>query len=237
MVNYALLVDPRAMKQLVLDISPAAQPSLDNFVAGRNAELLQWLRDMLAARQQERFVYIWGERGSGKSHLLEAFARQATLSGREGVCVEAAAAHALLAGLSEPQVVALDDVQQLDAETQIALFNLYNRLREGSGMLLVSGDVAPSQLTLRPDLVTRLGWGLVYQVQALSDADKVQALKAHARQRGFDLADAVAEYLLRHWRRDLPALLAVLDALDRYSLETKRPITVPLLRDILRTPE
>jgi DnaA family protein len=225
------------MKQLVLDISPPPSVTLDSFVVGRNAELLQLLRDMPAAPGQERFVYIWGEPGSGKSHLLEAFARQAAQQGRDAVYLDGAATDEAIAGLSDSHVVALDDVQQLDGEAQIALFNLYNRLREGDGMLLVSGDAAPAQLSLRQDLVTRLGWGLVYQVHALSDADKVQALKTHARQRGFELADAVADYLLRHWRRDLPALLAVLDALDRYSLETKRPITVPLLRDILRPPE
>jgi DnaA family protein len=225
------------MKQLVLDISPPTPATLDSFVVGRNAELVQLLRDLPAAPVQERFVYIWGEPGSGKSHLLEAYTRQAAERGCEAAYVEAADAHETLADLSDSHVVALDDVQQLDGTTQIALFNLYNRLREGNGMLLVSGDAAAAQLSLRQDLVTRLGWGLVYQVHALSDADKVQALKTHARRRGFDLADAVAEYLLRHWRRDLPALLAVLDALDRYSLETKRPITVPLLRDILRAPE
>lgn len=224
------------MKQLILDISPAAQPTLDNFVAGRNAELLQLLRDMLTARQQERFVYIWGEPGSGKSHLLAAFARQAAQNGREAAYVEAASAHETLAAFSDSHVVALDDAERLDADTQIALFNLYNRLRDGGGMLLVSGNAAPAQLPLRQDLVTRLGWGLVYQVHALSDADKVAALKTHARERGFELADAVTLYLLRHWQRDLPALLAVLDALDRYSLETKRPITVPLLREILYAP-
>jgi len=224
------------MKQLILDISPPAQPTLDNFVAGRNAELLQLLRDMLAARQQERFVYIWGEPGSGKSHLLAAYTRQAAQNGHDAAYVEAASAHEMLAALSDSHVVALDDAERLDAEPQIALFNLYNRLRDGGGMLLVSGNAAPSQLPLRQDLVTRLGWGLVYQVHALSAADKVAALKTHARERGFELADAVILYLLRRWRRDLPALLAVLDALDRYSLETKRPITVPLLREILHAP-
>jgi DnaA family protein len=87
---------------------------------------------------------------------------------------------------------------------------------------------------MRPDVVTRLGWGLVYQVHGLSDDEKVQALHSHAASRGFRLGTGVAEYLLRHWRRDLPSLLGALDTLDRYSLETKRPITVPLLRETLR---
>jgi DnaA family protein len=131
-------------------------------------------------------------------------------------------------------VVALDDVERLGEEGQIALFNLYNRLREGHGRLLTSGHCAAAQLAMRPDVVTRLGWGLVYQIHGLSDEEKLQALHAHAAGRGFKLGAGVAEYLLRHWRRDLASLLAALDALDRYSLASKRPITVPLLREALQ---
>jgi DnaA family protein len=95
--------------------------------------------------------------------------------------------------------------------------------------------VAPARLQLRPDLLTRLGWGLVFQVHVLSDDDKRVALKRHAAARAFDLRDEIVEYLLRHLKRDLPSLMAVLDALDRYSLETKRPITLPLLRQLLQS--
>ena len=83
-------------------------------------------------------------------------------------------------------------------------------------------------MKLRPELVTRLGWGLIYQVQALTDDEKVLALKRRAASRSFDLPDSVIDYLLRHLSRDLPSLMSVLDALDRHSLEAKRPITLPL---------
>ena len=130
--------------------------------------------------------------------------------------------------------LAVDDVDTLDAHAQIDLFNRINAVREGHGRILVAGNAAPAQLELRIDLTTRLGWGLVYQVQALTDAEKIQALTTHAAGRGFDLQPGVADYLLRHWRRDLPSLLAALDTLDHYSLTNKRPITVPLLREVLR---
>lgn len=223
------------MKQLLLEISQDFVPTLDNFVPGRNIEVLQMLRDSAAGNQPERFIYLWGEPGSGKSHLLRAFADAASQRGLKSVYVACGAE--LPDNLASYDAVALDDVGQLDSEGQIALFNLYNRLRDGQGRLLASGPCAPVQLALRPDVVTRLGWGLVYQVHGLSDEEKAQALHAHALGRGFRLGAGVAEYLLRHWRRDLPSLLAALDALDRYSLETKRPITIPLLRDILQLPE
>lgn len=222
------------MKQLILDISPVQFPSLENFVAGRNAELLQLLHLMADASAQERFVYIWGESGSGKTHLLKALTGEVATHGVRAVYIDALTQQDLDPEQLEGAVVAVDNVERLNEVAQIALFNLYNRIKEGQGMLLVSGPCAPAQLHLRQDLVTRLGWGLVYQVQGLSDEEKVEALKTHAKARGFELASEVAEYLLRHWRRDMPSLLAMLDALDRYSLQTKRPVTLPLLRQVLQ---
>lgn len=218
------------MKQLVLDIARPPEPTLDNFVAGQNVELLAQLRELLQAGPRERFVYVWGPQGAGRSHLLRAFA-----AARAGAVYLPQSRHAELGqGLSEGDAVAVDDVELLDETAQIGLFNLYNRLREEDGMLLAAGSCAPAQLKLRPDVVTRLGWGLVYQVHPLSDTEKASALRGHAAARGFALADEVANYLLRHWRRDLPSLMAVLDALDAYSLETKRPITVPMVRELMQ---
>ena len=135
------------------------------------------------------------------------------------------------------ECVALDDIDRLDAAAQVAAFNLYNALRERSGALLASGPTPPAQLGLREDLVTRLGWGLVYQAHALSDGEKVRALTDHAARRGFRLAPEVCDFLLNRVRRDLPSLFAAVDALDRRSLETRRPVTVPLARELLQAAE
>jgi DnaA family protein len=215
------------MTQMLLGIAPEWNPTLDNFVAGRNVELLAALRQALAAEKGERGLYIWGELGSGKSYLLQAVVGHARAAGLSAVyaCGEVPEA---------AQVVAVDTVEKLDDAAQIALFALYNRLRESGGMLLASGTQAPAFLTLRDDLRTRLGWGLVYQVHALSDDEKAQALKQHAQARGFDLPSEVTTYLLRHGRRDLPALLATLDALDKHCLRLKRAASVPLLKEVMK---
>ena len=215
------------ISQLLLDITPDWWPTFDNFVAGRNQELLACLHQALAGSTPERCIYLWGETGSGKSHLLQA-------------CVSAAQnAHhsAIYAQANVPEVVemvALDDVEMLDEAAQIELFYLYNRIRDSGGMLLVSGKQPPQHLDLRPDLRTRLGWGLVYQVHSLSDDEKAQALSRHAQDRGFTLSHEVMQYLLRHGRRDLPSLLEVLNALDEHSLRLHRTPSVPLLKEVLQ---
>lgn len=215
------------MTQLLLGIAPEWAPTLDNFVAGRNAELLSALRQALTVQQGERGLYIWGEEGAGRSHLLQAAVGAARASGL-------ATTYACGEVPEVAQVVAVDDVERLNETAQVALFEIYNRQRESGGMLLVSGLSAPAHLNVRDDLRTRLGWGLVYQIHALDDAEKAQALKQHALARGFELPVEVTTYLLRHGRRDLPSLLATLDALDERCLRLKRAASVPLLKEVMR---
>jgi DnaA family protein len=216
------------MSQLLLDISPDWRPTLDNFVVGSNAELLFGLREALAGHSTERCFYIWGEAGSGKSHLLHAMVESAQQAGHSVLYAQSSVPEAA-------EVVTVDDVESCNAEAQIALFNLYNEMREQGGVLLVSGSVAPQHLSLRPDLRTRLGWGLIYQLQGLSEQEKALALTEHAKAKGFILPPDVAQYLLNHGRRDLPSLLATLDALDELSLRLHRAPSVPLLKQVMQS--
>lgn len=221
------------MRQLALELSARPEPSFSNFVPGRNAELFAALRALACAGGGERFIYIWGAPGSGRSHLLQAVLREARLAGRHAIHLKARSGGGMLAAAGLDALVAVQDVELLDAADQIALFNVYNRLREGSGALVASGIAAPGAIGVRPDLGTRLAWGLVYEVHGLSDDEKSVAMAAHAQGRGFVLPEEVRSYLLRRGRRDLPSLLALVDLLDRRSLETHRAITLPLVREVL----
>lgn len=214
------------MTQLLLDIVPGWNPALDNFVVGRNLELLSALRHALASSDSERCFYLWGGTGSGKSHLLQACVHAALDTGRGAIYAQGS--------VPQPaEVVAVDDVECLDDGLQIELFNLYNRMRDNGGLMVVSGREPALHLQLRDDLRTRLGWGLVYQVHGLSDEEKAQALAQHALARGFVLPSGVTRYLLLHGRRDLPSLMAALDALDEYSLRKQRTPSVHMLKEVL----
>jgi DnaA-homolog protein len=197
------------MRQLPLPISAAAQPSLDNYIAGANAEALDRVRALAAGRLKEAIVYLWGERGSGRSHLLRAAAG------------------------ANPAMVIADDVEALDAAAQQALFIAINAARDGAPAVLAAGTSPPAQLALREDLRTRLAWGLVYQLKPLTDVDKALYLRGEGSRRGLALSDEVVWYLLNHLPRDLASLHAVLDRLDRHALARQRPVTLPLVRDAL----
>jgi len=196
------------VKQLLLNIQPPAAPGFDNFIVGQNQEALASVRSVLADATTTRFVYLWGESGSGKSHLL--------------LAAQAMGAHIA------------DDVHTLDEESQIILFDTYNQIKDEGGVLITAGSHAPTQMELRADLATRLAWGLVYQLLPLSDDEKAEALRAHARDRGMKLPDEVIAYCLRYLRRDLPTLMAVIEALDEWSLTTKKAVTVQSLKKMLQ---
>ena len=215
------------MQQLLLQLAEPPAPTLENFVPGRNGAALQALRDIAGGAGAERFVYLWGEPGSGRTHLLRGFAQAAGAS--KALYLNGAAGD----GAEEGKRIAVDDVQHLRPDDQIKLFDLYNRVRAAGGALVASGDAAPAQLALRADLRSRLAWGLAFQLHPLSDAEKAAALRAHARERALKLGEDVIAYLLQHARRDMASLIGILDALDRYSLEQKRPVTLPLVRDAL----
>lgn len=204
---------------------------------GHNLEVLQVLKNISQRKEQERFIYLWGKKGCGKSHLLQAVIETFARNNLNAIYINCGITqnfNKYLSTIGDIDCLAIDDVDHLSVTTQIDLFNLYNRIRdESSSFMLVSGYVAPSQLKLRKDLVTRLGWGLVYQIHELSDDEKIQAMKHHAERKGFRLSHEVCNYLIRHVQRDLPSLLVILDALDLYSLREKRPITIPMLRELL----
>jgi DnaA family protein len=216
------------MQQLLLELAPPPPPTLENFSAGKNGAALKALREAL--EDGERFVFLWGPSGSGKTHLLRAFAEAAGTKGRAAYVQAANADWARTGNLA---AVAVDEVSRLDDAGQIALFDLCNRLRASGGALAASGDAPPARLGLRADLRSRLASGIALQLHPLSDADKATALQAHAAGRGIALDGELIRYLLTHFDRDMGTQIAALDAVDRYSLRRKRPITLPLLKEAL----
>jgi DnaA family protein len=196
-------------RQLPLEISPPPPPAFDNFIAGANAEPLAQVRALAAGELREAIVYLWGEAGSGRTHLLRAAAR------------------------ANPALVVADDVETLEPSAQQALFVAINAAREGQAAVLAAGSSPPAGLALREDLRTRLGWGLVYQLRPLADADKAEHLRAAAARRGLRLSDEAVWYLLHRLPRDVGSLNAALERLDRHSLARQRAISLPLIREAL----
>ncbi len=223
------------MEQLVLDLASPGPPTLENFLPGRNAEALAALARFAAADTRETSIVLWGAPGGGKTHLLRATVAAA-------VNTQTARYHAgpnalPVSPVDAIDLLAIDDVDSADAPAQAQLFTLYNELAANGAHMVFAAALPPARMRLREDLRTRLSYGLIYEIVPLADVDKAAALASYARARGFVLAEDVIAYLLAHGRRDMPSLLALLAALDRHALATKRAVTVPLLRSWLQRAE
>ena len=230
------------MKQLALDIGLATGPTLERFFAGPNEAALQHLRLAAGAGSSETTrspvpTYLWGEPGSGKTHLLQAV--------RQALREQGSSVGWLDPTVGEPPdfderwaAVVMDDVHLYDTAQQATAFNWFvNAISPASGSqrwVLAAGDLPPADLPLRDDLRSRLGWGHVFQLQLLGEAERRAVLRQEADARGVFLGDEVMDYMLNRFSRDLGSLMQLLDHLDRYALQTQRAITIPLIKSMLQ---
>lgn len=227
------------MQQMVLDMGLAPVPSLDNFIADQNADALEHLK-LWAGNPLRSPVptFIWGEPGSGKTHLLQAVREALREQGAQVGWIDANV-------LAPPEfddawnVVILDDCQLYTAEQQAMAFNWFINAqtpRVGAARwVLAAADCPPIDLKLREDLRTRLGWGHVFQLQALGEAERRAVLRRAADDRGVFLSDEVMDFMLNRFSRDLSSLMMLLERLDGYALRTQRAITIPLIKAMLES--
>jgi DnaA family protein len=217
------------MRQIPLAIADEPVHSLDSYVDGPNAAAVAHLRGVL---QQAAPVYLWGPSGTGKTHLLQALAGQVQqLGGRAGWFGPGAE---LPWTFDEGHMlIVIDDCERLDAARQQAAFALFVEATTHRIPLAAAGRVPPVDLPLRDDLRTRLGWGHVFALAALSEPEARAAMRREADRRGLFLSDDVMDYLLTRFERDMKHLMAVLDRLDAFAMVHKRAITVPLLKQML----
>ena len=225
------------MKQLALDIGLASDPSFDNFFAGPNEAAVRQLQDWSGSVLHSPVpTYLWGEEASGKTHLLKAVS--VALRG------QGASSGWMDASMLEPpefseswSAVIMDDCHLYTPARQQAAFNWFvNALGTGDGQprwVLAAGNVPPADLPLREDLRTRLGWGHVFALQALTDAERRAVLRREAGARGLSLGDEVMDFMLTRFSRDLGSLMRLFDKLDSYALQARRAITIPLIKSML----
>ncbi|WP_353092311.1 DnaA regulatory inactivator Hda [Methylibium sp.] len=217
------------MKQLPLLLGPGPAQSFENFAVGANAVAVGALR---AASSSSTPLYVWGPAGAGKTHLLRALAREAAVQGRR--------VGAFDPSLEAPwpwgegvDLVLLDGCDDFDAARQHAAFALFVEAATHGVPVVAAGRLPPVDLPVREDLRTRLGWGPVFQLLPLAEAEMRVTLKREAGRRGIALSDDVTSYLLTRFARDLGSLMALLDALDQFALIEQRAVTVPLLKRML----
>jgi DnaA family protein len=227
------------MKQIALDIGLSTGPSVANFCAGPNLAALQHLELWLGDKDKQPFrspvpTYFWGPGGSGKTHLLKA--------AREGLREQGARVGWLDASVhNAPEyseswaAVLMDDVHAYTAAQQQVAFNWFVHAQTLQRPVMAAGEFTPLELKLRDDLRTRLGWGHIFGLQLLSEAERRAVLRQAADARGVFLGDEVMDFMLTRFSRDLGHLMELLELLDGYSLQSKRAITIPMIKSMMES--
>jgi DnaA family protein len=217
------------MKQIPLAIGPEAQPTFDSFLPGANAAALEHLRRLAMPAAP---VYLWGPPGSGKTHLLRALAHASQQAGQRVGWFDATDATPWPLA-PDWSLVIIDGCDALAAEAQQAAFALFVEAATEGVQVAAAGRLPPVDLVMRDDLRTRLGWGHVFAMQPLGEAETRAALRREGDRRGVLLSDEVMDHLLTRFPRDLKHLMSLLDRLDEFALSKSRAVTVPLIRTML----
>lgn len=231
-----------------LPIHQIDDDTFENFYVENSQALLDSLRQNFGEVHQP-FFYIWGGESSGKSHLLKAVSNHYLLNNLNASYIPLDKSQyfspVVLDNADKLDVICIDDIQIVagDKEWELALFNLFNKIREQQSLfhsgrktlLLISACCPPNKLNVKlPDLRSRLTWGEVYYLPELKDEQKRTILQRAAYQKGLELSDEAANFLLKHLDRDLKVQLAKLDILDRASLQAQRKLTLPFIKEILQ---
>ena len=237
--------------QIPLSFRPRRNEKFEQFVIGKNQIAFAAAKNFLEAHEDlqkrpgslnnNRFRYLKGDSGSGKSLLLNAVCNQAREMGQ--VAIYLSIRHLIDRGGVPPadfqgvEVLCLDDLDALagNADWEEAVFHYLNQMRACSGYVIMAGLQGPGRLDITlPDLRSRLAWGEVHGLKVLADYDKKTVLQQHARAQGVDVPEEVLNYLLKYGRRDMKSLLISLNALQQKAFAAKRAPTVPLMREVLK---
>lgn len=228
------------LSQLTLGLTLKDEATFQHFYPGKNIEIVTKLKQT-ALGQGEKMIYICGTRGEGRTHLLQASCHYAHQHQCTSVYLPLTQlitmSPELLNDLETLDLICIDDIQAAARLPlwEEAIFHLYNRVYDAGGRMIVAGNDLPKATPfLLPDLVSRLTWGVIYQLAPLSDEDKLTALVTRAHQRGISLSEEVGKYMMTHCRRQMGHLFAALDALDKASLAAQRRLTVPFVKEVLQ---
>ena len=156
------------MNQLGLPISLDSKMLLDNFLG--NKQLLDFIAK-LYVDQTSAEIYVYGASGLGKTHLLQGAALR-VLSDQQSAmyidCHNSLPGH-VLESIEQLNWISIDNIDAINNNEQDLFFDLYNRAKQATVSMLISGTDLPSELGVMKDLKTRLGLATIFQLQPLND--------------------------------------------------------------------
>lgn len=228
-------------QQLVLNLRHPNTATFTNFYPGDNDALLTMLQNITTTTPLMHYLYLWGEAGSGKSHLLMACCayyreRNVTATYIPLRDLKGSSPH-ILENLENIDLVCLDDIDTVIKQPHWAeaILHCFNRLQQLQRHIIISARISPTAIVCPlADLTSRLAGGVTQQIQPLNNDQKIHALQFAATHLGLTLSNQTATFLLNHCERDTNSLFYLLKKLDDASLQAQRNLTIPFVKKILK---
>lgn len=225
--------------QLALSIGLKDEATFESYFPEENGQAFIDVKK-LSIGHGEQFIFLYGSKGVGKTHLLQAACRNAedhyipafyiSLDNIDDLSTE------IFDGLEQLDLICIDNIQNIagNISWEEKLFHLFNKAKDNNCKLILASALPLNSLEIKlQDLKSRLTWGVTYKLKTLSDLAKVSALQLRASFRGFKLDEVTGKFLLNHCPRNMTELFNILEKLDLASLREQRKLTVPFIKEVL----
>ncbi|MDB3996646.1 AAA family ATPase [Gammaproteobacteria bacterium] len=224
-------------KQLTFPWNKFNRSTLDGFyISDQNSHLISLLKDSNFLDD----LYIYGTKESGKTFLLQAMCNFYNLNKKSSVYIPLKKALDygvdIFEALEDIDLICLDGIEEIitEIEWEKAIFNLINKsLISGCRLILTSSkDLNSLNFTL-PDLESRIRKIQSFELFPIDDKDIIDALMHISKLTSINLGDKEAKYLVTYSKRNITNLVHILESLDQLSMEMKRKITIPLIKEVI----
>ena len=222
------------INQTVLPVSLPDYATFENFLPAANERSVVLLKQLLTEKIANKTCYIWGETGTGKTHLLYSACKISTNSAYIPLKQTRFQPEAL-DGLDENEIICIDDVQAIATQSnwERSLMMILTKVESTKKILLFAGSAPPQELGFElRDLTSRFCGLQLLKLRPVNDTEKSVILIDRAARRGITIDETVARYILNHHARNMHSLISLLDRIDDVSLKSQRKVTIPFLKNL-----
>ena len=224
-------------KQLTFPWNKVNKSSLEGFYTSQeNLHLVSILKDTNFSDD----LFIYGAKESGKTFLLQALCNSYSSMSKSSLYIPL---HKVMnygveifESLENMNLICVDGIEEAISkiEWEKAIFNLINKalISETRLILTSSKDLKSLNFSL-PDLESRIRKIQSYELYPINDKDILDALKYISKLTSINLGDKEARYLVTYSQRNISNLVHILESLDQLSMEMKRKITIPLIKEVI----
>lgn len=227
------------MNQLILPYQQNIKQTFENYYSNNdsNTQISEDIKNIFSNKNNQ--IYIWGEKFTGKSHLL--YSANNHFSSIEKKCIYLPMKDyklfdpEIINNFCDYDLICIDDIDFIFGikDWEYSFFKMINKALDNSKKIIYtsSSSLVENKINLK-DLHSRLSWGLVYRINNPDDHIKEKILNKIIHEKEYNISLDVCRYLLNRKDRDLVSLIKIIHKVGYYSLSTNKKISIKSLSSI-----